>query len=218
MVVPDAEPEPVVRRALTTGERDVLVALFAGALDLDAIHVVQDKYVPFQGDDTYMTPENDMFAPGALYLEDFSLPEIEPYVASTLVHEMTHAWQHQSGMDLIAAGAITFAATGGDYQAAYPYALDPAKDLTDYNVEQQASIIEDYYLLKVRQTAPYSLIWDPAVAPDWPQIWAGYHAVLAKFLEDPLYARRLPPDELLKKHSAAVKSARRSAGKHEDSD
>jgi hypothetical protein len=201
----DAEPEPAVQRPLTERERGVLAPLFAASLDLDVIHVVQDKYVPFQGDDTYMTPENDVYAPGALYLADFFAPEIEPYTASTLVHEVTHAWQHQSGLDLIAAGAITFAATGGNYEEAYPYRLDTAKDLTEYNVEQQASIVEDWYLITTRQYAPYSLVIDDPANPDWPTIWAGYRAVLAKFLEDPGYARLLTPDVLLKRHADAIK-------------
>lgn len=201
---PDAEAEPVVQRPLTEREREVLRPLFAGALDLDVVRVIQDKYVPFQGDDTYMTPENDVYAPGALYLEDFFAPEVEPYTSSTLVHEVAHAWQHQSGLDLIAAGAMTFAATGGNYQEAYPYRLDPKKDLTEYNVEQQASILEDWYLITVRQTAPYSLVVDDWTDPDWPAIWEGYRAVLKSFLVDPLYTRQLAPDVLLQRHADAV--------------
>ncbi len=200
-----ADAEPAVRRALTLDEREMLQPLFLAALDLDVIHVVQDKYIAFQGDDTYMTPENDMFAPGDLYLADFAAPEIEPYTASTLVHEMTHAWQHQSGLDLVAAGAITFAATGGDYQQAYGYTLDPAKDLIDYNVEQQASIVEDWYLLTIRKVAPYSLLQDWALPVDWAQMEADYRAVLKKFFDDPLYARQLTPDELLRRHTAAIR-------------
>lgn len=201
----DAEAEPAVQRALTEGERAMLQPLFGASLDLDLVHVVQDKYVPFQGDDTYMTPENDIYAPGALYLSDFSPPMIEPYTASTLVHEATHAWQHQSGLDLVAAGAITFAATGGDYQAAYPYTLDRDKDLLDYNVEQQASIVEDWWLLTQRQTVPYSLILDPTVPPDWTAVADAYRAVLADFFKAPAYARAIAPDELLRRHTAAIR-------------
>jgi len=203
----DAAPEPpAVQRALTEREREVLAPLFGEALDLEVIRVIQDKYVPFQGDDTYMTPENDVYAPGVLYLDDFFAREVEPYAASTLVHEVTHAWQHQSGLDLIAAGAITFAATGGDYQAAYPYRLDPKKDLTEYNVEQQASIVEDWYLITLRQTAPYSLIVDDWANPDWPAIWEGYRGVLKRFFADPLYARAFTPEQLLQRHIDAIKN------------
>ena len=35
----------------------------------------------------------------------------------------------------------------GDYDSAYSYVLDASNDLTDYNLEQQASIVEDYFRL-----------------------------------------------------------------------
>ena len=33
----------------------------------------------------------------------------------------------------------------GDYEDAYPYDLSDSDDLTDFNIEQQASIIEDWW-------------------------------------------------------------------------
>ena len=43
--------------------------------------------------------------------------------------------------------------------------------------------------------------------PDWPAIWTGYRAVLAKFLADPLYARALTPEALLQRHADAIRAA-----------
>ena len=35
-----------------------------------------------------------------------------------------------------------------NYNAAYDYRLEAGKDLLDYNMEQQASIVQDYFMLK----------------------------------------------------------------------
>ena len=40
----------------------------------------------------------------------------------------------------------------GDYEDAYPYDLSDSDDLTDFNIEQQASIIEDFW--RVARTPP----------------------------------------------------------------
>ena len=56
------------------------------------------------------------------------------------MHEMMHVWQTQKGM---------FVRTRGLFSgiADYSYSLDKA-DLLHYGLEQQASIVSDYWLLK----------------------------------------------------------------------
>jgi len=57
------------------------------------------------------------------------------------IHELGHVWQHQHGQWVRLRGAFSWAAK-------YTYDLDKAK-LTDYSLEQQASIIADYWILLV---------------------------------------------------------------------
>ena len=86
---------------------------------------------------------------------------------------------------------MEFVGRGGDYTSAYPYVLDASKDLTDYNLEQQAAIVEDYYRLTTlglqprRARAPYRRGCSPNHPPAWSR--ALYASVLRRFLSDPTY-------------------------------
>ena len=76
-------------------------------------------------------------------------------VRDTFVHELTHVWQgyHSSlGWEymvnsMIAQGHAIL--TQGDRNKAYDYKLGAAWD--DYNVEQQALIVQDWYLNGMRE-------------------------------------------------------------------
>ena len=60
-----------------------------------------------------------------------------------LVHELTHAWQSEHGVHRVAyiGKSIVAQLAPGD-----AYAYQPGKNWEDYNPEQQASILEDWYL------------------------------------------------------------------------
>jgi hypothetical protein len=95
---------------------------------------------PFQPENVYMTPRGHVYAPGELWADDFSVTSGRRAV---FVHEMTHVWQHANGMDLVGQGVLEFTKHRGDYEKAI-YQLEPDRDLVDYGMEQQASIVEDY--------------------------------------------------------------------------
>jgi hypothetical protein len=196
------EPLPVVEgRVLTEGEIDLVEPIFGAGVDTSLIRVAPARFVRFQDDYTYMTPSNTIYAPGDLFRADFSAAEIDPYLQGVFVHEVGHVWQHQNGMDLIAAGLITFAGTHGDYAKAYPYALDGARDLTEYGIEQQASILEDWFLMRVHDLAPGRLENPPDTKKERDAL---YRVALGSFLSDPTYARSLSPEELLRRHASAA--------------
>lgn len=57
------------------------------------------------------------------------------------MHEMVHVWQFQMGL------AVAFWRLGNGF-VDYQYDLTNDKILSDYRMEQQASIIADYWCLK----------------------------------------------------------------------
>ncbi|WP_239351417.1 hypothetical protein [Snodgrassella communis] len=73
------------------------------------------------------------------YLEDYFIAKIED--RHLFIHEMVHIWQYQMGMWVALRGACSLLVD-------YEYALTDDKVLSDYGMEQQASIITDYYLLR----------------------------------------------------------------------
>jgi hypothetical protein len=108
---------------------------------------------------------------------------------------MVHVWQYQNGIlsaGVIGSAILEMIGTGGDYSSAYPYVLDEGRDLTDYNLEQQASIVEDWFRLTRlglqprRARLPYSRTCG-ATAPAGTPTRALYEKVLRRFLRDPTY-------------------------------
>lgn len=83
------------------------------------------------------------------------------------IHEMTHVWQYQNGQTvaLRAIGEQLFfefpsqaihhigkklSIEINGFKGAYSYELDVRKDLLDYGIEQQASIVADYWAMRNR--------------------------------------------------------------------
>ena len=194
----DAEAEllPEPNRPLTAGERTMLRPIFRDGIDYGKVRVVDGEF-PFQPSGTYMTPRGHIYAPGRLFREDFSLPSLSSGERAVFVHEMTHVWQYASGIDLVARAVVEFAKYRGAYEKAYPYRLEVGRDLVDYGMEQQASILEDYYLITVDRDGPYRMENRGLSARERDELFAG---VLRKFHADARYARALSADELADRH------------------
>lgn len=72
--------------------------------------------------------------------------------AHLFLHEMMHIWQHQHGMMVRLRGAFSWAVD-------YSYHLDQ-QHLSDYGMEQQASKVSDYWLLKTYDFDPRSKLYN----------------------------------------------------------
>ena len=163
---------PASGRFLTVGERSVLAPIYRDSIEYGAVRVVRGRAFPLQGRMTLVTIGRVIYAPEPVYLDDFSRgTDID---RSILVHEIAHVWQHDAGIDVVAGAMRALVATGGRYGRAYEYRLDLRRDLLDYGIEQQASILEHYYL-----------------ARELDRDGDRFHAVLRRFLADPRYPRAL---------------------------
>lgn len=78
----------------------------------------------------------------------------QPRTRDTLIHELTHVWQGHHSLfaweymieSMIAQGHAIL--TQGNRNRAYDY--EPGKPWDDYNVEQQANIVEDWFINGMR--------------------------------------------------------------------
>ena len=78
------------------------------------------------------------FHPAApAYCDDFS--EAPLHLQGYFIHEMTHVWQHQSGV-FLPLRRYPF--------SRYRYALKPGLPLERYGIEQQAEIVRHAFLLR----------------------------------------------------------------------
>lgn len=193
--LPDSYDQPTGSRGLTPEERALAELLFGpGALNLDTIKI---KSVGWLLGDRAYTQGNTIYWP--------KNRRIDP---GTIAHELTHTYQYQKrGWAYWREAAVL----QGKYELhklwpdrfADPYSYGDAdglrqarsagKSFADFNVEQQAQIVGDYYerlrngqdtsayelfirdaqrgLLDDRQTAPTrprGWLWNPPWAGDWP--------------------------------------------------
>jgi hypothetical protein len=74
------------------------------------------------------------------------------FINSLILHETVHMWQYQKFGWIYAIGSLWDQLKGfiktGSRGAAYRYALDENKKFSDYGFEQQAQMIQDYWLIK----------------------------------------------------------------------
>ncbi len=68
-----------------------------------------------------------------------------------LIHEMTHVWQNQNHVPHTGVPGgigLWLSSMFNKSKDVYAYTLVPGKKLTDYNMEQQARIVENNYVIK----------------------------------------------------------------------
>lgn len=182
-------------RSLTDGEKRLARDIFGDSIDYSRVRVHDGKYIFFQPDNSGMTPNGEIYVAG-IYSADYSGES--PQRRAFFIHEMVHVWQYQNGIltaGVIGSAILEMIGRGGDYGSAYPYVLDSSRDLTDYNLEQQAAIVEDYFRLTRlglqprRARLPYSRTCRPN--PRGTPTRQLYETVLRKFLQDPTYGNKL---------------------------
>ncbi|WP_343263640.1 PAAR domain-containing protein [Luteimonas qiangzhengi] len=167
-------------RDLTVGELAIARRVFADSVDYSKVKIHNHGYWMFFGlQDKYtaVTPNGQMYFPNQIYKDDFSL---RPGDAALFVHEMTHVWQRQLGY-AVKWNGLFVSSRGPD---AYMYNLKADTPLSEYNMEQQADIISDYYMIILRGDIENAR--GSRGAP------GQLKAALAGFLRDPSSTTNLP--------------------------
>ena len=126
-------------RPLTAAERALAASVFGDALDPAPVTIRHAKFFMFQPAWITMAPDGHIwFHPnGGGWSPDFAAEALSR--RAHFIHEMTHVWQYQTGVNLILQRPPF---------ARYRYRIEPGKPFTRYGLEQQASIVEDAYLLR----------------------------------------------------------------------
>ena len=178
-------------RGLTQGEIDLAKEIFGDAIDYAKVKIHDTQAHMLHPTGSAITPSGEIFAYGCCR-QDFSTAS--PAQRAFFIHEMTHVWQYQNRiLDPVKEALREAFRHGVNYfTGAYEYTLEKGKDLTAYGMEQQASIIEDYFLLYHENAPSLSkrLKNDGLGAGEQRAL---YEDVLAKFTNNPAYARKTPP-------------------------
>ncbi|SFR79263.1 hypothetical protein [Sphingomonas jatrophae] len=127
-----------IARRLTTGELRYAVEIFGSSIDYTKVLVHNTEAYFFQPSDTAITPNGEIYFPQESYKPDFSLKLTD---AAWLIHELAHVWQHQRGMWVRTRGMLNRTYDYGDLATA-------TRSFLSYGIEQQASIVGDYFRLR----------------------------------------------------------------------
>jgi hypothetical protein len=144
-------------RTLTPGERALTREVFAGAIDLArlrlfAIPLWRRAFVPNGGWIVW---------PGHAAPQDFAAVPLGDQ--AVFVHELTHVWQAQCGVNLIL-GKVR----AGDGAQAYDYDLSETGDFRSLNIEQQAMVVQDAFLAARGVRMAYESAAYSAILATWP--------------------------------------------------
>ena len=128
--------QPVQRRPLTHGEQALVDWVFAGQIDtrrvrLHAAHWVLPGYAVSPNGQVYFNPAD--FCP------DFSRQPLA--LQGWFIHEMTHVWQVQQGIRVLRRALL---------DRRYGYVLEVGKPFLKYGIEQQAQMVQDWFLARMR--------------------------------------------------------------------
>jgi hypothetical protein len=180
----------MAHRPLTPGEISLAKTVFGGSIDYAAVRLHDRRILPpvIQKKNQAVAKGNDISFPRDAYSDDFS-QEADAAKQSVFIHELVHVWQHQNKVLSTPREAVKeMLKHKFNYSKAYLHSLSAAKDLTDYGFEQQAAIIQDYFLLSRHGIATSYKSRRAAGLTD-PDLKAQYEKVLDQFLKNPAYAR-----------------------------
>lgn len=177
-------------RALTSGEIVLAKRVFKDSIDYTTVKIHNKKYVIVQPNNSGMTPNGEIYVSGSkIYKNDYAMEPTR--LRGFFIHEMAHVWQYQLNiLNLVSAAIAESILNFFDYNKAYDYELVGGKDLLQYRIEQQAQIIEDYYLRHLEAVTP---VTDHMKNSGGPTVYMPlYFQVLASFIANPGYARDVP--------------------------
>lgn len=163
-------------RPLTPGERALAARVFGSALDPAPVTLRRGKWFPFQPRRTVMAPDGHVwFHPhGPEWRDDFAAAGLAS--RTLLIHELTHVWQRQRGVNLVLARRPF---------ARYAYLpLVPGKPFAAYGIEQQACIVADAYVIaegaRVPGAPPLAVYAALLPFPPWTSLSTGSRAVASR--------------------------------------
>lgn len=136
---------PADERPLTAAERTLAEGMFGMAIDLDPVRIRRRKWWPLQPRETVMAPRGHLYfhPEGHCYCPCFGAGGASGQ--GLLLHELTHVWQHQSGINLLLRRHPF---------SRYDYSFRPGKPFARYGIEQQAEIVRHVFLMRLGYHLP----------------------------------------------------------------
>lgn len=157
--------------------------VFGSSLDYNKIRIKNTRSTFLQKQGVATVPPNGHIYMYGCYQDDYS--KATPARQAVFIHEMTHVWQCQNKVLSL---SLTDMWNIVNYTPkAYQYTLEENKDFLQYGFEQQASIIEDYFLIQNHNLHRKQRCLNKCTPEEKSAL---YKKVLARFHQNPSYARK----------------------------
>lgn len=147
-----SQTEGVLRR-MTNGEIALAKTLYSEEINYAKVWIHCDSYLPMglQSKNVAMTPNGEVYFREGYYFADFSSDRVSTDSKHVFLHELCHVWQYQHGMMVKLRGLFSWAVD-------YRYDLTRSR-LSDYSMEQQASLVSDYCFLRDSGYVIWQNLW-----------------------------------------------------------
>ncbi len=184
--VSEAKPKPKTpkggSRSMTEGEIEMAKRVFGDSIDYTKVKVHNGEYWMFFGlqGNNIAAPNGEIYFPGNYFLEDFS--KADGAYQRLFVHEMGHVWQYQEGYP------VRLTKIFNPFMP-YEYTLSPGLKLSDFNMEQQADILADYYASRSLGIPALISVEQYRNNPEYPGL---LDSTLSDFFKDPKNPNNLP--------------------------
>lgn len=119
-------------RPLTEGECELARSVFGDSLQLQDVRLKTAWWVL---KNYAVSPNGHIYFHSDNWLADFSKASLSKQ--SWLIHELTHVWQWQQGLKVV---------RGALLNRRYAYELKAGKSFFRYGIEQQARMVQDYFI------------------------------------------------------------------------
>ena len=123
-------------RCLTIGEIALARSVFGDSIRLDEVRLKTTWWVL---KNYAVSPNGHIYFNPADWIDDFSAASLGKQ--SWLIHELTHVWQLQQGLKVVRGALI---------DRRYDYVLETGKSFFKYGIEQQARMVQDYFVRRQR--------------------------------------------------------------------
>lgn len=119
-------------RKLTAGEIALARSVFGDSIGLEQVQLKTAWWVL---KNYAVSPNGNIYFHPADWVTDFSQSSLGKQ--SWLIHELTHVWQLQQGLKVVRGAMIN---------RRYDYVLNAGKPFFNYGIEQQARMVQDYFI------------------------------------------------------------------------
>lgn len=127
---------PQLTRKLNSAEIALARSVFGDSIQLDDVQLKTAWWVL----KTYaVSPNGHIYFNRADWVTDFTKASLRKQ--SWLIHELTHVWQWQQGLHVV---------RGALFNRRYSYVLIAGKPFFNYGIEQQARMVQDYFVRQQR--------------------------------------------------------------------